>query len=144
MDEYKEITILLVESDNSGEKLGGLLKEFSKENKMDTLIFETENKLLNFLKSNTNYREFKMHYMVVFNIKPPLDNLIKVISQIKEDQSLKCIPIFLITLSIDDEDIIKSYNSYLNCYIVKPKDMKGLIQVVNTFKIFWLDIATLP
>ena len=51
---------------------------------------------------------------------------------------------FLLTTSIDDKNVINSYSSYLNCYIVKPTDMKGLIKVLQSFKDFWLNIATLP
>jgi Response regulator containing a CheY-like receiver domain and an HD-GYP domain len=144
MDEPKIITILLVENEKSGEKLEELLKEFSSKNKINILIFSTENKLLEFLKRDKDNEGCKNHYITLFNVNPPLNNLMTVITEIKEDPDLTCIPMFLITLSIENEDIINSYNSYLNCYIIKPKDMEGLIKVLNSFKTFWFDIATLP
>ena len=144
MDEFKKITILLVENEKSGEKLEGLLKEFSNKNQVDIKLFNTENKLLEFLKQAKSNEECKMHYIILFNVNPPLTNLRAVLTEIKEDPNLTCIPMFLLTLSIEDEDIINSYNSYLNCYIIKPKDMEGLIKVLTSFKTFWFDIATLP
>lgn len=144
MDEPKIITILLVENEKSGEKLEELLKEFSSKNKINILIFNTESKLLKFLKRDKDNEGCEDHYIILFNINPPLNNLMTVVTEIKENPDLTCIPMFLITLSIENEDIINSYNSYLNCYIIKPKDMEGLIKVLKSFKTFWFDIATLP
>ena len=52
--------------------------------------------------------------------------------------------LFLITSSIEDKDSVGSYNEYVNLYIVKPKDIEGLIKILDSFKEFWLNIATLP
>lgn len=144
MEKPKKITILLVENEKSGEKVEYLIKDFCNKNQTDILIFNNENKLIPFLKDKEPCLSSYMHYIILFNVNPPLDNVMNVIDNLKEDEHLKCIPIFLLTTSIDDNDIINSYSSHLNCYIVKPKDMKGLIEVLESFKDFWLNIATLP
>ena len=144
MNGSKRITLLLVENEKSGNELEGLLKDFSNKNEINILIFNTGNKLLEFLKTNKPISKGFMHYIVLFNLNPPLNNLMNVITEIKEDPDLTCIPLFLMTTSIEDKDIVKSYNSYLNCYIIKPKDMEGLIKVLDSFKEFWFNIATLP
>ncbi|MGB9980537.1 hypothetical protein [Methanobacterium sp.] len=100
--------------------------------------------LFDFLKDKELCSGNSMHYIILFNVSPPLGNVMKVIDTIKENENLKCLPMFLLTTSIDDKDIINSYTSHLNCYIVKPNDLEGLIKVLDTFKEFWLNIATLP
>ncbi|MGB9979676.1 hypothetical protein [Methanobacterium sp.] len=121
-----------------------MVKDFCTKNQTDIATFNDENMLFNFLKDKKLCSGSSMHYIILFNVNPPLGNVMKVIDTIKEDNNLKCLPMFLLTTSIDDQDIINSYTSHLNCYIIKPKDMGGLINVLDTFKDFWLNIATLP
>lgn len=144
MIKTKRITFLLVENENSGEKLEIILNSFCIENNGDMLIFNNETKLLNYLKCNRRVLDSFVHYIILFNLNPPLNNFIKVINEIKEDNDLKVIPIFIITSSIENKDIIKSYYKHVNSYIVKPKNTNELIKVLKEFKDFWFNIVTLP
>ncbi|MFH1228559.1 MAG: response regulator, partial [Planctomycetota bacterium] len=43
-----------------------------------------------------------------------------------------------------EEDIVKSYNQYANCYITKPLDLSQFSTVVKSINDFWLTIVKLP
>ena len=53
------------------------------------------------------------------------------LAEIKADDDLKHIPVVILTTSQDEQDVLKSYNLYANCYITKPVDLDQFITVVN-------------
>ena len=50
----------------------------------------------------------------------------------------------VLTVSKDEEDILKSYDLYANCYITKPINLEQFITVVRSIEDFWLTIVKLP
>ena len=63
---------------------------------------------------------------------------------IKEDETLKGIPIVVMTTSKAEEDIFESYNEGANSYITKPITFAGLVKVIKALKNYWLEIVQLP
>jgi chemotaxis family two-component system response regulator Rcp1 len=51
---------------------------------------------------------------------------------------LKRIPVVMLTTSCDEEDVLKIYNLYANCYITKPVELQQFITVVKSIEHFWL------
>lgn len=68
----------------------------------------------------------------------------EILQALKTDESLKRIPIIVLTSSQLDQDVLQSYDLHANCYIVKPIDLKGFIQAVKNIETFWLGTVTLP
>ena len=68
----------------------------------------------------------------------------EVLEEIKNDETLKSIPVVILTISKAEEDILKTYNLHANCFITKPIDYKQFIKVVNSIENFWLAIVKLP
>ena len=64
--------------------------------------------------------------------------------EIKESPTLKSIPVVILTTSASDADILKSYLLHANCYITKPVDLKGFLNVVKSIDNFWLSVVKLP
>jgi response regulator RpfG family c-di-GMP phosphodiesterase len=67
-----------------------------------------------------------------------------VLADIKADPTLRRIPVVVLTVSKDEEDILKSYDLYANCYVTKPINMEQFIAVVRSIEDFWLTIVKLP
>ncbi len=74
----------------------------------------------------------------------PKLNGIEVLKYIKTNNELKHIPVIMLTTSSFEQDIVKSYKNYANCYITKPIDVKDFIQVVEKIENFWISIVQLP
>jgi two-component system response regulator len=68
----------------------------------------------------------------------------QVLAEIKADPDLKRIPVVILTSSKAEEDIVKSYNLYANCYVTKPVDLEQFVKVVKSIENFWLTIVKLP
>ena len=66
------------------------------------------------------------------------------LTDIKDDENLRRIPVVILTTSRAEEDIIKTYDLHANCYITKPVDLGEFIRVVRSIEDFWLTIVKLP
>jgi two-component system, chemotaxis family, response regulator Rcp1 len=63
---------------------------------------------------------------------------------IKNDASLKTIPVVILTTSDEEGDIAKSYELHANCYLRKPVQLNAFESLVKSINDFWLTKATLP
>ena len=66
------------------------------------------------------------------------------LAEIKEDPSLRRIPVVVLTTSKAEEDILRTYDLHANCYINKPVDLEQFITVVRSIDDFWLSVVRLP
>lgn len=68
----------------------------------------------------------------------------EVLAEIKTDETLRSIPVVVLTMSKAEEDILKTYQQHANCYIAKPIDMEQFITTMKQIEGFWLTIVKLP
>ena len=74
----------------------------------------------------------------------PRKNGFEVLQEVKQDEKLKRIPVVVMTVSNDEQDILKSYNLHANCYVTKPLDFNQFCEIVRKIENFWFSIVTLP
>jgi two-component system response regulator len=67
-----------------------------------------------------------------------------VLSEIKQDEELKIIPVVILTTSESEADVLKTYKMHANCYITKPVDFNQFIKVVKSIEEYWFSIVRLP
>ncbi|MEA2166564.1 MAG: hypothetical protein QOK37_4691 [Thermoanaerobaculia bacterium] len=68
----------------------------------------------------------------------------EVLAQIKSDQSLRTIPVVILTTSEDEADIMRSYELQANCYLKKPVQFEAFEALVKSINEFWLSTVLLP
>jgi chemotaxis family two-component system response regulator Rcp1 len=68
----------------------------------------------------------------------------EVLAHIKEDDSLKTIPIVVLTTSDTEIDIVRSYRLHANCYLNKPVQLDAFERLIRSINYFWLTKARLP
>jgi two-component system, chemotaxis family, response regulator Rcp1 len=68
----------------------------------------------------------------------------EVLARIKEDPSLKMIPIIILTTSDAEADIAKSYELQANCYLSKPVQLDAFESLVRSINDFWMTKVKLP
>lgn len=68
----------------------------------------------------------------------------EVLDQIKHDDELKIIPVVVFTTSANPMDIEICYRHGVNGYILKPVDIKKLMETVKVLIDYWLETVTLP
>lgn len=74
---------------------------------------------------------------------PKLDGR-EALKTIKEDPSLRDIPVVVLSTSRLDEDIARSYQLGVNSFITKPVTFSGLVEAMNVLGRYWLEIVELP
>ncbi len=139
----KPIDILLVE-DNPGDVR--LAQEVFKEAKVknDLHVVYDGVEAMAFLRREGRYNDAPRPDLILLDLNLPKKTGHEVLLEIKSDDNLKRIPVVILTVSKDEEDIIKSYNLHANCFITKPVDLNQFLNVVKAIEDFWLTIVKLP
>lgn len=142
-DYGKPIDILLVE-DNPGD--ARLAKEALKDSKLKNNLHIAEDGIeaMEFLNKKGQFANAPRPDLILLDLNLPRKDGREVLADIKSDESLKRIPVVILTTSQAEEDIIKSYNLHANCFITKPIDLNQFIKVVKSIEDFWLTIVKLP
>lgn len=139
----RPIEILLVE-DSPGD--ARLAMEALKESKIRNNLYHVEDgaRALGFLKKQGEYMDVPRPDVVLLDLNLPGKDGREVLEEIKMDDDLKRIPVVILTVSKDEQDILKAYNLHANCYITKPIDLDQFMKVVRSIEDFWLTIVKLP
>jgi CheY-like chemotaxis protein len=143
MASYRAIEILLVE-DNPGDVR--LTQEALKENKVRNNLHVARDgvEAMQFLRRMKGYEQSPRPDLVLLDLNLPKKDGREVLTEIKTDETLRSIPVVILTTSDADDDIIKAYHMYANCYVRKPIDLNRFIDVVKVIENFWLSIVELP
>jgi len=139
-DGSKKIDILLVE-DNPGDVR--LTKEALTGGKLRNNLYVVMDgeEALEFLYRRGDFKDVPQPDLILLDLNMPKLNGHEVLAEIKKDEQLKRIPVVILTTSEDEKDVLTSYNQYASSYIVKPVSLEKFINVVATFKDYWLEIV---
>lgn len=97
-----------------------------------------------FLQHQGRYKDAPRPDLILLDLNLPKKDGREVLAEIKGDEKLKSIPVVVLTISKSDEDILKTYNLYANCYITKPVELDQFNHVTKSIEDFWLTIVKLP
>lgn len=142
----KPISILIADDDPDDR---AMIQEAFEENfLLNELHFvEDGEELMNYLNRNDKYTDpdkYPLPGLILLDLNMPRKDGREALEEIKSNPRLNHIPIIILTTSKTEEDIIKSYNLGVNCFITKPVKFIDLVQVTRTLGKFWLEIVTLP
>ena len=66
------------------------------------------------------------------------------LQEIKADESLRRIPIVVLTTSKDEADVLSTYDLGVSSFITKPVTFGGLVDVMRTWTQYWFEIVEVP
>jgi chemotaxis family two-component system response regulator Rcp1 len=139
----RPIEILLVE-DSPGD--ARLAMEALKEAKVRNTLYWVKDgvEAMEFLHRQGEYSDAPRPDVILLDLNLPRKDGREVLSEVKSDKNLRRIPVVILTISTDEQDILRSYDTYANCYITKPLDLNSFMDVVKSIEDFWLEIVKLP
>jgi CheY-like chemotaxis protein len=139
----RPVNILLVE-DNEGDIL--LTKEALDDAKILVVlnVVRDGKEAIDFLSREGAYANQQLPDLLLLDVNLPKKNGHEVLQHIKSNDSLKHIPVIMLTTSSSEKDINLSYNNYVNCYITKPIEVNDFLSLVSTIENFWISIVKLP
>lgn len=137
------VNILLIE-DNPGDVR--LTQEAFKEGnmniKLDVVMDGVE--AIKYLRKEMPYNQATMPDLILLDLNLPKKDGREVLQEIKTDNKLKRTPVVVLTTSNAQQDILKSYNLHVNCYVNKPVDFDKFFDIIQKIEDFWLSTAILP
>ena len=139
----RAIELLLVEDSEPDVRL---TREALHEAKVKNRLWVVEDgvEALDFLKRQGRYADAPRPDLILLDLNLPRKDGRQVLQEIKNDESLKRIPVVILTTSKNEEDVLRAYDLHANCYITKPVDFNRFMEVVKSIEDFWLTIVRLP
>lgn len=89
-------------------------------------------------------REPGLPAVLLLDIKMPKKDGIEVLREIRSDPQLRFLPVVMLTSSREDRDLLNSYVSGVNAYVVKPVNFDGFLEAIKQLGIFWGVVNQLP
>ncbi|HMQ48104.1 MAG TPA: response regulator [Saprospiraceae bacterium] len=139
----RPFNILLIE-DNPGDIR--LTQEAFKEGstKVNLEVVTDGVEALRYLRKESNYMDKQSPDLILLDLNLPKKDGREILEEIKNDQSLRKIPIVVLTTSNAGKDILNSYDLHANCYIKKPHDFDKFFDIIHKIEEFWLSTTILP
>jgi len=139
----KTIEILLVEDSLGDIRLTQeVLKDSQTKNHLN--VVTDGEQAMAFLRRKGQYNNAIRPDIILLDLNLPRKDGREVLSEIKDDDNLKHIPVVVLTTSDDKTDILSTYSLHANCYITKPADFDHFAEIIKTIEGFWFNTVNLP
>jgi CheY-like chemotaxis protein len=131
------VRILLVE-DNPGDVR--LTREALKDAKVNTELNVVGDgvEAMDFLHRRGRYAESSRPDLILLDLNLPRMDGRAVLDELKTDPVLRSVPVIILSTSSSPADIVHSYAHQANCYVSKPVQLEGFLQVVRGLDDLWL------
>ncbi|CAD1787758.1 two-component system regulatory protein [Xanthomonas arboricola pv. juglandis] len=89
-------------------------------------------------------REEGLPAVLLLDIKMPRLDGLEVLKQIRSEETLKRLPVVILSSSREESDLARSWDLGVNAYVVKPVDVDQFFNAVKTLGTFWAVINQAP
>jgi DNA-binding NarL/FixJ family response regulator len=83
-------------------------------------------------------------HLIFLDLNLPKKPGLVVLKELKEDATLKLIPVIVVSGSEDPKAIREAYALHANCFIYKPADLDRFLRCIRTCYEFWGATVTPP
>ena len=81
--------------------------------------------------------------LILLDLNLPRKDGREVLQEIKQDETLRHIPVVILTTSQAEQDILQCYRLRANAFVTKPVEIDQFFQVVRSMEQFWLEVVKL-
>jgi len=99
---------------------------------------------LDFMEKKGDFSDAPSPDLILLDINMPRMNGHEVLAWVRGHSVYKSTPVIMLTTSSSEQDILKCYENYANCYVTKPADLNEFNNVVKIIDKFWTGIVKLP
>jgi CheY-like chemotaxis protein len=75
--------------------------------------------------------------VLFLDLKMPKVDGLEVLREIKSNQSLRTVPVVMLTSSREEADLVRSYELGVNAYVVKPVGFQQFAEAIKQTGMFW-------
>jgi CheY-like chemotaxis protein len=140
--EVRVINVLLVEDDPGDVLMTREAFEEYLNNRLDVVSDGSE--ALSYLRREGEYADAPRPDLILLDLNLPRRDGREVLAEVKADESLRHIPVIVLTTSQADEDVLRSYQLHANAYVTKPVDFDGFIEAIRQIDHFFVTVVQLP
>ncbi len=127
-----ERVILLVEDNPSDEEL--TLRALKKSNFLNPVTVARDGaEALAYL-----FGDNPLPQIVLLDLKLPKVDGLEVLRELRANERTKLLPVVVLTSSVEEQDILRSYDLGANSYVRKPVDFTQFVEAVRQLGLYWL------
>ncbi len=138
--------ILLVEDNPRDEEL--TLRALRKSNLLNPVVVARDGvEALDYLfgrGAHAGRPDSALPQVILLDLKLPKIDGLEVLRLIRLDERLKLLPVVILTSSIEEQDLLRSYSLGANSYIRKPVDFVQFVEAIRTLGLYWLVLNQTP
>ncbi|HWU50701.1 MAG TPA: response regulator [Asticcacaulis sp.] len=141
--EGRPAEIMLIE-DNRGDAL--LTARAFRDARIDNrlTVADTGEKALAMLRRQGAHAQFRLPDIILLDLNLPGVSGQDVLRAIKDDETLKTIPVVVLSSSEAQSDVARAYDRHANAYVVKPVSIDKFREVAASIEQFFFMLAILP
>jgi CheY-like chemotaxis protein len=139
----RPIDVLLVEDSAGDAEL--MVEALESESALSprVTVVEDGEEAIAYLRRQGRHADAPRPDLILLDLHLPRKNGHEVLADVKQDESLRLIPVVLMTSFDGEEAIREAYDRHANCCVRKPSDLDQFAQVVRKIETFWLQMARL-
>jgi CheY-like chemotaxis protein len=143
----KAVTILLADDDAEDRELArDALQDSRLANEMRFVVDGQD--LIDYLRRQGRYADPAVDAprpgIILLDLNMPKKDGREALAEIKADESLRRIPVVVLTTSNDEQDVLRSYDLGVNSFITKPVTFAGLVEAMSAWSRYWFELVELP
>lgn len=133
----KTINILLIEDDEVD--VMNVKRAFQKNN-LNNPIQHAGNGIeaLDLLRGQNGQTQIELPRIILLDLNMPRMGGIEFLHELRKDELLKNISVFVMSTSNEDKDKVDAYNLNVAGYILKPLSMENFVSAVSILKNYWI------
>jgi two-component system response regulator len=83
-------------------------------------------------------------FIVLLDLNMPKKDGREALKEMRAHPILRRVPVIVLTTSQSDEDIIKSYDLGVNCFLRKPASFDAFVEIMDRLNKFWFELVEIP
>lgn len=99
---------------------------------------------LTYLRREGQYADVALPDLVLLDLNLPKRDGREVLVEIKSDQTLKHLPVIILTSSEADHEVLLAYRHGASCYLIKPHKLENYFSLIQECITFWGTRVRLP
>ena len=105
------------------------------------LILPDGNRTSDYLLGRGQYsdrRAYPLPHLILLDLKLPGISGLDILKLVRTTPSTSTTPVVILTSSIEDQDIHRTYSQGANAYLAKPTNPDRLLNMVQSIRDFWI------
>lgn len=99
---------------------------------------------MQFLRREGEFANAPAVQLILLDLNMPRMDGREVLAALSEDETLRHIPVVILTTSRAESEILKMYSLQCSSYIVKPLNFNEFEEAIQVLTNYWLSVAALP